>query len=293
MVTFKVIYLKDNQGHGNARRKGLSECTNDLVALMDSDDISLEKRFEKQLLKFAENESIDVCGGQIAEFVNSEDNIRSIRSVKLCDSDIKKDLKKRCPMNQVTVMFKKQAYNLAGGYIDWFCEEDYFLWARMAKNNCIFTNVNDVLVNVRTGLGMSARRGGWKYFKSEKKMQHYLLSNKIISYPRYLYNVLIRFFGEVVVPNFLRNKLFSLLRTKPKSNSIFVEQNAILNIKFQPFSCVMCVYGKDNPIWFDRALESVLVNQTVPPSEFILVVDGPIPEELDSVIKKYKNYFNN
>ena len=196
-------------------------------------------------------------------------------------------------MNQVTVMFKKQAYNLAGGYIDWFCEEDYFLWARMAKNNCIFTNVNDVLVNVRTGLGMSARRGGWKYFKSEKKMQHYLLSNKIISYPRYLYNVLIRFFGEVVVPNFLRNKLFSLLRTKPKSNSIFVEQNAILNIKFQPFSCVMCVYGKDNPIWFDRALESVLVNQTVPPSEFILVVDGPIPEELDSVIKKYKNYFNN
>ena len=293
MVTFKVIYLKDNQGHGNARRKGLSECSNDLVALMDSDDISLEKRFEKQLLKFAENESIDVCGGQIAEFVNSEDNIRSIRSVKLCDSDIKKDLKKRCPMNQVTVMFKKQAYNLAGGYIDWFCEEDYFLWARMAKNNCIFTNVNDVLVNVRTGLGMSARRGGWKYFKSEKKMQHYLLSNKIISYPRYLYNVLIRFFGEVVVPNFLRNKLFSLLRTKPKSNSIFVEQNAILNIKFQPFSCVMCVYGKDNPIWFDRALESVLVNQTVPPSEFILVVDGPIPEELDSVIKKYKNYFNN
>ena len=95
MVTFKVIYLKDNQGHGNARRKGLSECSNDLVALMDSDDISLEKRFEKQLLKFAENESIDVCGGQIAEFVNSEDNIRSIRSVKLCDSDIKKDLKKR------------------------------------------------------------------------------------------------------------------------------------------------------------------------------------------------------
>ena len=50
----------------------------------------------------------------------------------------------------------------------------------------------------------------------------------------------------------------------------------------------MCVYGKDNPQYFDQAIESIL-NQTCPPAEIILVIDGPIPTEIESVIEKYKN----
>ena len=46
---FKVIRLAENQGHGNARRIGLENCTNELVALMDADDISVPERFAKQL----------------------------------------------------------------------------------------------------------------------------------------------------------------------------------------------------------------------------------------------------
>lgn len=49
------------------------------------------------------------------------------------------------------------------------------------------------------------------------------------------------------------------------------------------FSVEMCVYGKDNPAHFKTAVESI-VNQTVPPNEIVLVVDGPIPKELDDVI---------
>jgi hypothetical protein len=36
-------------------------------------------------------------------------------------------------MNQVSVMFKKSFAETAGGYIDWFCEEDYYLWIRIAE----------------------------------------------------------------------------------------------------------------------------------------------------------------
>ena len=43
---FRVIRLAENQGHGNARRTGLEHCSHSLVALMDSDDISLPDRFE-------------------------------------------------------------------------------------------------------------------------------------------------------------------------------------------------------------------------------------------------------
>ena len=53
------------------------------------------------------------------------------------------------------------------------------------------------------------------------------------------------------------------------------------------FSVSMCVYGKDNPLWFETAVESV-INQTVRASEIVLVVDGPVPDELDSIIKKYE-----
>ena len=53
------------------------------------------------------------------------------------------------------------------------------------------------------------------------------------------------------------------------------------------FSVAMCVYGKDNPEWFRRALESVY-RQTLMPSEVVLVVDGPIDQSLQKVIDYYK-----
>ena len=53
------------------------------------------------------------------------------------------------------------------------------------------------------------------------------------------------------------------------------------------FSVSMCVYGKDNSSWFKAAVDSV-INQTCPPNEIVLVVDGPVPQELNSIIKEYE-----
>lgn len=288
MISFKTIYLPTNEGHGNARRRSLEECSNELVALMDADDVSYPNRFAEQLHLFKMNPDLDICGGQITEFVGDESNIIGRREVKLNDSEIKQDLKKRCPMNQMSVMFKKSAYDRAGGYIDWYCEEDYYLWARMIQKGFIFANVETDLVKVRTGLGMSSRRGGWKYFKSERRMQRYLLSSKIIGFTRYFYNVLIRFGGEVLVPNWLRNKLFKVVRNKITSTPKSTVDDHQTDNNSLPFSIAMCVYGKDNPGWFDQALNSILVDQTVKPSEFVLVVDGPIPDAIQDVIDKYE-----
>ena len=94
-------------GHGNARRLGLAQCRNRLIALMDADDISLPHRFETQLALFEHNPQLDIVGGQIAEFVDTPDNVIGIREVPTEDASIKQYLKKRCPMNQVSVMFKK------------------------------------------------------------------------------------------------------------------------------------------------------------------------------------------
>lgn len=64
--------------------------------------------------------------------------------------------------------------------------------------------------------------------------------------------------------------------------------------KFPPYSVLMSVYYKENPEWLKISIESML-NQTVLPSEFVLVEDGPLTEELNKVIeqyeKKYKKLF--
>ena len=71
-----------------------------------------------------------------------------------------------------------------------------------------FANVPEVLVNVRVGKDMYQRRGSWKYFKSEAKLQWYMFRNRIISLPLFTYNVLIRFMWQVVTPNWFRGLMF-------------------------------------------------------------------------------------
>jgi hypothetical protein len=55
---------------------------------------------------------------------------------------------------------------------------------------------------------MYQRRGGWQYFRSEARLQKYMLQNKIIGIPRYLINVIIRFIVQVAMPNNLRGFVF-------------------------------------------------------------------------------------
>ena len=83
-------------------------------------------------------------------------------------------------MNQVTVMFRKADVAEVGGYIDWFCEEDYYLWIRLALSGKRFANVSDNLLNVRVGEEMYQRRGGWRYFRSEARLQRFML-NRVLS----------------------------------------------------------------------------------------------------------------
>ncbi len=211
---FKVVRLSDNVGHGEARRIGLENCTNDLIALMDADDISISDRFEKQIKCFEKDEKVSIVGGNIKEFIRSVDNIVGVREVPQNDIEIKQYLKKRCPFNQMTVMFKRSDVNKAGGYKDWYHNEDYYLWIRMFQSGFTFMNLEDSLVLVRVGKEMYSRRGGWKYFKSEAKLQKYMFSSGIINFATFAKNVLIRLILQVLMPNRLRGFIFKKFARK-------------------------------------------------------------------------------
>lgn len=206
--SIKILRFKENRGHAAARQAGLDNASNELVAIMDSDDMALPERFEKQISFLANHPEVDIVGGQITEFIEREDNIVGKRTVPETDKEIKDYLKSRCPMNLVTIMARKSSIQKVGGYIDWYCEEDYYLWIRMALANCTFANLPDTLVNVRVGKEMYSRRGGWKYFRSEARLQRYMLTHKVISFPRYFYNVSVRFVLQALLPNSVRGWVF-------------------------------------------------------------------------------------
>lgn len=203
----KIIKLEKNLGLGKALNEGLKYCSYEYVARMDSDDISYKNRFEKQINFLKENSSVDIVGSNIIEFDDETGIDISVRKVPLEMNQIISCLKKRNPMNHVTVIFKKKSIENVGGYKHCPYFEDYYLWARMLKNNCLFSNINENLVRVRAGLSMSNRRGNFNYIKCiiffEKKL--YKLGS--INLFELIYNIFLRSLVSII-PNNLRYSFY-------------------------------------------------------------------------------------
>lgn len=209
---FRVVRNEENIGLGLTLQKGVLMCKNELIARMDSDDIARLSRCEKQLACFEHNPSLSIVGGQIQEFQGNADNVIGKRIVPTKNDEIYNYLKKRCPFNHMTVMFKKRAVLESGNYQHLLYNEDYQLWINMAKKKCVFENVDEVLVDVRVDEKTYERRGGETYYKSEKAVQDMMLEAGLIHYGEYAMNLAIRFVLQKMMPNQMRLFVFKLLR---------------------------------------------------------------------------------
>ena len=213
---FKLVALEQNVGLGNALREGMTHCTYEIIARMDTDDICVSDRFEKQIKYFEEDNELSVLGSNIAEFVDSIENVVAYREVPTEHVEICKFLKKRDPFNHMTVILRKSHVMEAGGYLPWHFNEDSYLWARMYLAGAKFKNVGENLVYARVGKDMYARRGGYKYFKSEKGILKFKRKKRIIGFGTYCSQIVMRFIAECMLPNKLRGWLYKKhLRTSP------------------------------------------------------------------------------
>ena len=187
-----IISLPENVTQGPARAAGLKAAKHEWVAIMDSDDVCAPDRFEKQIEMIESDPGLALIGGQIAEFAENPDSVIATRAVPLKHSEIVQFAKKRNPFNQMTVMLKRPIALDAGNYryFPWF--EDYDLWTRMIKNGARCANHPDVIVNVRVGSGMYARRRGQSYIRSEWRMQRQLRDMEMITRAEFLRNAALR-----------------------------------------------------------------------------------------------------
>lgn len=203
----KRVPLEKNQGLGLALREGVPACSYELIARMDTDDISRKDRFERQLKEFQNDNSLDICGSNISEFEGEVSNIVAHRIVPADDAAIKEYQKRRDAFNHVTVMFKKSAVLAAGNYQSCPLMEDTLLWVNMMMHGVKCKNIMESLVFVRIGKDMYERRGGWNYFKKYSAARKRVLETGYISWFDYIYTIIVQLI-VALMPRSLRGWLF-------------------------------------------------------------------------------------
>lgn len=214
-ITFSVISKPKRTGLADALNSGLRACKYEWIARMDSDDISLPDRFQKQIDYLKAHTDIDVLGGAIAEFMHVPGDIRSYRSVCLKHKGIAAMAKHRSPMNHVSVMYSKIAVERAGGYSTRYGKlEDYKLWVDLMMNGARFANLKDILVFVRIGNGFVKRRSNYREILDWDRLQLHLLKSRLIDRKQAVKNRLyIRAF--IFLPGWVKKILYlSMLRKR-------------------------------------------------------------------------------
>ena len=170
-----VVRLPQNGGLGNALNHGLKFCKNELVARMDSDDVSRPDRCEKQLHVFRSNQNISLSSGTVSEFDSDIHSPTGKRQLPISNEEIISFSRKRNPINHPCTMFKKSAVIESGGYKETFhLFEDYYLWVRMLQHHFMAYNLPDVLLDMRTPSDMYMRRGGKEYAKDMLRFHEWM-----------------------------------------------------------------------------------------------------------------------
>tara|TARA_B110000003_G_scaffold89929_1_gene91996 strand:- start:10491 stop:11279 length:789 start_codon:yes stop_codon:yes gene_type:complete len=191
MDLIRIIRLEKNCGLALSRKKAISSTSFDIIAVMDSDDICVPDRFEKQI-KLLQDGKTQVVGGWIEEFVNEPRDKGKVRKTPINHKEIFSFGKWRNPINHVTLMFTKEAYDSVDGYSSVRHSEDWDMISRMLVTGVIIQSVPEVLVHVRAGDEMIERRRNIEQFKGEMMLFIKMYSIGYINLFHLFGNIMIR-----------------------------------------------------------------------------------------------------
>lgn len=135
-----LVTKEKNTGLIDSLNLGLQLVKGKYVARMDSDDINLPNRFEKQLAILESNPEIQVCGCWLKTFGKK---VQVIKHKEFHD-EIVASMLIHCSMTMGSVMFKKKAFERFKFDETKKHVEDYDFWSRVAWS-CKFYNLQEVL----------------------------------------------------------------------------------------------------------------------------------------------------
>jgi glycosyltransferase involved in cell wall biosynthesis len=209
----KVIPHPTNQGLGKALNLGLQHCSYEIIARMDTDDISVDNRFEMQIEYMKDHPDVSIISSAIDEFADDWRKPIQVKTLPLSHEELYKMAKFRNPINHMAAMMRRDEILRIGSYRHIPYVEDYELWVRALINGLKIANLADVLVHARVGNGMVKRRGTKKYIKSWHIMNKEMLSAKMINGVIYMRNML-SIIGFVYMPNWVKELLYKYVLRK-------------------------------------------------------------------------------
>ena len=220
-----IVELPENVGLGVALNEGLKQCKYELIARMDTDDISLPKRFEKQVSFMEENPGIAASSAILEEWDVKFEKYIGIRALPLKPQELEKFAKYRSPLSHPVAIFRKSIILELDGYPAFRRAQDYPLWSVLLVNGYKLANLPDILYKQRAGNTLLKRRG-LSHFKNELKIFNFQHKIGFLNIYEFLRNILIRLIIRMV-PNFIK-RFFYKYRNIRKYQFLIVFVDIIL-----------------------------------------------------------------
>ena len=208
--TLTTVPLEYNVGLGAALNIGLQHCEYELVARMDTDDISMPERFEKQIVFMQGNPGITASSAQIEEWDTGLSQKLDQRNLPMEPAEVLRFAKRRSPLSHPVSIFRKSAVLEVGGYPPLRKAQDSALWALLLVRGYKLANLPDMLLKMRTGDELLTRRG-WFYFKQELQLLRFQKEIGFLSTFDFLINATLRA-ALRLSPNFVKNIIYRTAR---------------------------------------------------------------------------------
>lgn len=168
-----LVPLHKNVGLGASLNEGLKHCTSELVARMDTDDISLPNRFAQQVQFMKDNPTIAASSAVLEEWNQDLTHCISTRHLPTKSFEIAKFAHQRSPLSHPLAIFRKSMVQSVGGYHPLRKAQDYALWGLLLSKGYQLANLPDVLLKMRAGDSLTARRNK-EFLKREIELFQYL-----------------------------------------------------------------------------------------------------------------------
>jgi len=181
----KVIYHENeiNMGIGYSLNLGITLCSNELIIKMDSDDIMVEDRIERQMVYMVNNPDVQICGAQVTFFKdNIENKMYSTNHPSITWDEYKK-IKSHWITNHPTLCYRKNAILNIGNYDKNKSRmtEDFEIALRLLKQYKYIYNFNEPLLYYRIHENQVTNNGGLEGREHWNKIRDDLIENLINS----------------------------------------------------------------------------------------------------------------
>lgn len=213
----KIIVLRNNVNSklSYSLNRCLEKAKGTLIARMDGDDESLPERLERQVVFLEQHPEYSVVGTAMIPF--DENGSRPTRYAK--EVPEARDMLSRSPFFHATILMRKEAYTLVGGYTvskRTVRAQDYDMWFRFFALGLKGYNLQEGLYLVlEDAKAIKRRTFRTRCYEVQTKIKGY----RLLNYPWYLYICAIKPVFASLIPVSIMQKYHEITDKKSKGKN--------------------------------------------------------------------------